>query len=188
MDKIRTFTAIELPLRLKDEIEEYIKALRKVSRGIKWVKTDNLHITLKFIGERSPALTEVVKSALDTVDYTDGLFSIEAAKIGAFPNKRRPRVVWIALNDTPHSALHNLFKAIDIKLQGVGIEKEKRPFSAHLTIGRVKFDEDFGRFWDYTENRPFTSSSFPVKDFSLIKSVLDPHGSQYTVLKKYSLQ
>ncbi len=188
MDEIRSFTAIELPPALKEEIARYIEELRKTQRGIKWVKAKNLHITLKFIGERSAAMTKKITDALDTINYKDGKFSLEAAEIGAFPNKRKPRVIWIGLNAAPPESLVNLQAAVENHLNSIGIEKEKRPFSAHLTIGRIKFGDDFRRLWSYTEKHPFPAFSFDVADFALIKSVLKPEGAQYTIIKKYSLQ
>ncbi len=188
MDEIRSFTAIELPPVLKDEIGRYIVDLKKIQRGIKWVKAENLHITLKFIGEQSPALTADITDALGTIDFNIGKFTVTVAETGAFPNKRRPRVIWLGLSANPENALTDLQASIEKKLETIGIEREKRPFSAHLTIGRVKFGENFGRIWQYIEKYPFPPFSFEVDSFAHIKSLLQKHGAQYTVLKKYSLQ
>jgi 2'-5' RNA ligase len=188
MDEIRSFTAIELPPALKDEIGNYIRDLKKIQRGVKWVKAENLHITLKFIGEQSHALTANITETLGGIDFNSGKFTVTAAETGAFPNKRRPRVIWLGLNAEPPDSLLHLQSAIENKLETIGIEREKRPFSAHLTIGRVKFGDNFGRIWKYVEKYPFPPFSFDVESFALIKSILASQGAQYTVLKKYSLQ
>ena len=188
MERIRSFIAIELPQSLKEKIARYISNMRKVQKGIKWVKMENLHITLKFIGERSQEVTETVKSALSQIDFNKGNFKIEIAHTGAFPNSKNPRVIWLGMKSIPDNALLELQTSIEDTLEITSIERDTRRFSAHLTIGRVKYPQDFSPFRSYLDHHPFNPQTIEINSFSLIKSILKPAGPQYSNLIKYSLQ
>jgi len=188
MEIIRSFIAIELPQSLKENIEHYISDMRKVQEGIKWIKTENLHITLKFIGDRSREVTEIVKSALFRIDFNEGNFKIEIAHTGAFPNRKNPRVIWLGMRSIPDNALLELQTSIEDTLDLAGIERDTRRFSAHLTIGRVKHPQDFSPFRTYLDHHSFNPQTIEINSFSLIKSILKPAGPQYSNLIKYSLQ
>jgi 2'-5' RNA ligase len=188
MKKIRTFAAIDIPPFVKDFIGEFIKHIRGRRRGIKWVNTDNLHITLKFIGEHDEELTQAVESALTPIAAAATPFEITISHMGAFPDRNNPRIIWQKIETRPPLSLLNLHSSIEAALEPLGIEREKRKFSSHLTIGRIKQPSDLEGLWAYEQQHPFPPISFEAESFSLYRSVLKPKGAQYTVLKNYSLQ
>ena len=184
---IRSFTAIELPVELKQNIELYINDLKAAAPKIKWVKAENLHLTLKFIGNQPAAITDKVIANLISNQAITRPFQLSLSEIGAFPNKKKPRVIWLGINADPHESLYSTFKWIEDQLEKIGIERESRRFSAHLTLGRVKFPGDFTALWEYVQNNPFEPYNFKVNEFVLIRSFLKPAGAEYQVIQKYSL-
>ena len=188
MELIRSFVAIELPKTLKKEISQYISIYKKIQDGIKWIEPNNLHITLKFIGERSLDLTASIKTALNMLNYSSTAFRIEIGDIDTFPNRSKARVLFLKLKSNPIDALTTLQSSIESKVESIGIERGKQNFSAHLTIGRNKNSHDLKRLWDYLNKHPIQLDSFNVQSFSLIKSVLMNEGPQYTNLQNYSLK
>jgi 2'-5' RNA ligase len=137
-ETMRTFIAVNLPDELLNKISQitaYFKANLQ-NNTVKWVERQNLHLTLKFLGDITDQQSDDVKSILKTsfVDYAPFTFSIQG--LGMYPNPRNPRVIWLGLTET--EALSKINKTLNQVLVKAGIEKDTRPFSPHLTIGRVK--------------------------------------------------
>ena len=138
MNKIRTFIALDFPLSILDSIEQQTKRLRQTLENdvIRWVLTHNLHLTLKFLGNVPVSHLEFLNQML--VQATDSItqFDLQIGGVGSFPNSNRPRVLWVGIHAP--AALSNLQKAIEEGAKRLGYEKEERPFSPHLTLGRVR--------------------------------------------------
>ncbi|MEY2819761.1 MAG: 2-5 ligase [Chloroflexota bacterium] len=138
MNQIRTFIALDFPLSILDSIEQQTKRLRQTlgNEVIRWVLTHNLHLTLKFLGNVPVSHLEFLKQML--VQSTDSItqFDLQIGGVGSFPNSNRPRVLWVGIHAP--AALSNLQKAIEEGAKRLGYEKEERPFSPHLTLGRVR--------------------------------------------------
>jgi len=183
--KIRCFAAIEIPNDIKQEIDLYVQNLKEIAPEIKWVKARSLHITIKFLGEIEPDLCDSVKTSLDGISDVASSFKIKISDSGAFPNYNRPRVVWLGLSPSPGDALFNIFKWIDNNLSDLGFEKEKRKFSPHLTIGRIKYPGNFSSLFDYMNNNKIGEYEFNVSQVVLMQSQLHPTGAKYTPLKIY---
>ena len=181
-DTIRTFVAIELPHRVIASIAEIQSRFKEYGFNIRWVRPENIHLTLKFLGNIAPEAVEKVCEAVSKAVSASGPLSLEAAGVGVFPHMRRPRVVWVGI--TGHTAgLRVLQKKVDAELLSIGFPKERRPFNGHLTLGRVKgsipakrFQEAFDRCSD------FHAGSFLVDELILFKSDLKSTGSEYTRL------
>jgi 2'-5' RNA ligase len=188
MNEIRTFIAIDLPPFVKDLIGRSIAQFDKTQHGTRWIKTENLHITLKFIGEHDTNLTEKIKNILDSIARVEQSFEIQISYTGAFPNKTNPRIIWQKIESQPPRDLINLQSSIENKLELIGIEREKRNFSSHLTIGRVRQPANLREFWMYEKKHPSPHITFKAKSFSLYQSILKQKGAQYTILENYSLQ
>ena len=135
-EAIRAFIAIELPAELQDKLAAVIDEIQKsAGRSVRWVTPRNIHLTLKFLGNVSPAnldsLTNVIKH--EAIRYPS--FSIGVGGLGAFPNKIRPRVIWVAVSAP--GALAELQRGIDRETNRLGYPGEDHAFSPHLTLGRV---------------------------------------------------
>lgn len=138
---IRTFIAVPLGDALKRELTRDVRALSLAAPRVKWANPDNLHLTLRFLGDvKEPDLQELFDALEDAVSGLSP-FAVEVAGIGAFPNWRHPRVVWAGCGEGSDDAVR-LAEAVEEAVRDLGYDPEKRPFSPHFTLGRVKFPAD----------------------------------------------
>jgi 2'-5' RNA ligase len=181
---MRTFIAINLPEDIKRVVGEYVDALQGVIPDIKWVTPENTHLTVKFLGdvpdERIGMISECVAGAAAGFNP----FDIELAHMGFFPNSHQPRVVWIGA-DGGADHLLELFQTLEDCLETVGVDREEKTFSPHLTIGRVKRHE---RLILPSGIPEFEEVTFQVNGMSLIKSTLTPQGPIYETLSDAAFQ
>jgi 2'-5' RNA ligase len=184
---IRCFIAIPLPSEIRDAIDNYLKELKKLTDAVKWVKTAHIHLTLKFFGEIKVAKVQSIKQCLSDINNTISPFILSVNGSGCFPNKRKPRVFWLGLGAQGLSDLERMYHWLESRLATIDFEKEKRRFAPHLTLGRVKYDDDFSPLFAYLAQMPFSALSFQVDELALIRSRLYPDGAQYTTLEKFSL-
>lgn len=184
---IRTFIAIKITDSIRERIGEFQSRLRQPRGNVKWIRPKSIHITLKFLGdvevERIEEISQVVEKAVDGV----GSFTISVGGVGAFPNERRPRVLWIGV-DEGGDILSDLASRIDMALSQLGFEKEKRKYSAHLTIGRVRSPKGIESTIKTMYSEGFKAESFEVSEIDVMKSQLLPTGAVYTVLHKIKLK
>jgi 2'-5' RNA ligase len=136
MSLLRAFIALEIPPEIQTGISNYVATLKRTSnKAVRWVPVDNIHLTLKFLGDVSPANLEIIKPALRAEASRYKPFIIEIGTLGVFPNLRQPRVIWIGIQAA--STLESLQRGIESVMTRLGYPGEDRPFSPHLTIGRV---------------------------------------------------
>jgi len=181
--KIRTFIALDLPREVINEIkrvQEFIKK-KKLFDG-KLVEPENLHLTLKFLGEIDEDKINEVKNRLKGIKFEG--FEVGFGDIGVFSSKYKKyiRVIWVKLNG---KAVWDLQKKIDEVLEGL-FEREHR-FMGHITIARVKRVYDRQGFLEYIQNLSLRKIKFKVDNFFLKKSELKPEGPFYKDLAKYKL-
>lgn len=182
---IRVFIAIELSGALKESIEFYQTELKKHASGVRWVKPENIHLTLKFLGEIEPEKVEEIQRVLKTVPRDNPAFSLNIKDFGVFPNMSKPRVFWLGVE--LNAAVINLHNTIETTLAGIGIMKDLRKFSPHLTLGRLKQPHNMAALLSYIKEYPFTSVRLNVSEFVLMQSKLKPEGAVYTPICRYSL-
>lgn len=207
---MRCFLAIELPESIKNFIYELIDSNSSIE-GVNLVKKDNLHITLKFLGEVKPDLISAITESLNNLVKEFSPFILKISHPGVFPDKSNPRVIWIGLEYS--DVLKNLADKIEGEMHSYGFEKEQRGFKAHITLARVKnfrngryiFEKILKSFKEKTLINNFCKKDnqipnlsnrvsekainlqFQVREFVLMKSILTPKGSIYEVLEKFSL-
>ncbi len=172
---MRTFIAINLPEKIKDKISETTKEF--LDKGIKKVRKQNLHLTLKFLGDVDEKKLEEIKQTLKTVNYVK--FEISLKNIGFFPNKEFIKVVWIGIEKRRNEVI-GLQKQIDQKLEKCGFRPEIN-YEPHLTIARVKSIKDKKEFLDKIKEIKF-KDNFSVSKFELMESNLSPSGPVYKEL------
>ena len=133
---VRAFVAVRVAGEVADELENFLADLRPLA-NIRWVRREQFHITLKFLGELEPSVIEQVMDSLGPVKYFDP-FTIELNHIGAFPNLSSPRVLWLA-GDKGAFELAGLSRKVnDILYEDAGLERETKRFQAHVTLARLK--------------------------------------------------
>jgi 2'-5' RNA ligase len=138
MSLLRAFIAIEFPKNTLDSIEKQTARLRQ-SLGndiVRWVPTQNLHLTLNFIGDAATSHIEFIKQMLAREAESHQPFDLQLGGLGCFPNPRRPRLLWIGIHAPANLAA--LQKGIETGASRLGYQQEERPFSPHLTIGRAR--------------------------------------------------
>ena len=185
---MRLFIAIELPEDIKDEIVEIEEELRTFWSA-KWVERDNIHLTLKFLGEIEDGRIEEVKRIVSETSQMNYRLSLNLENIGGFPNLKKPRIIWIGVREVEKRVV-NIMENLEEKFIKFGIEPERKKKTPHITIGRIK-----GYLGKYSEKESkvidgliYKSRIFRVESISVIKSVLTPKGAIHTVIKQYPLK
>lgn len=185
MVPLRTFIAADLPPSTRQAIQQNLDNLRQhIGDSVRWVPAKNIHLTLKFIGDISPANVEMLKEMLRAEADSCPSFDVAVGRLGSFPNSRRPRVLFIEVQAP--AELEVLHAGIDTACARLGYESDPRPFSPHLTIGRVRdhvTPESLQSVRDALEHTKIDSlSTVRVDSVHLYKSELRPGGPLYTKL------
>ncbi len=189
-NSLRLFVAVELSQEVHDRLCKLITELKAHgSKSARWVKPENLHLTLKFLGDTPPQAVASVKEAIQGVCASSEAFQMSVRGGGAFPSLRQPRVLWAGLEADSH--LKELAAGLDTALEKLGYRKETRPFSPHLTLARIAYPETSPAF----ENTLKALQAAKDKEFgcvnvrrvTLFQSTLAPGGSIYTPLERYQL-
>lgn len=178
-DVIRTFICIEIPQSIKERINRLQEILRQLDAQISWTKPSNIHLTLKFLGGIEASRIERVKKALERAASAIGPFEVEIGGSGCFPSAQSPRVLWVGFSNVPE-ALQHLNSNIEDELAREGFEREKRKFSPHLTIGRIRAPHNSARVTEALIASGFESEAFIAREVILMRSDLKPTGSIYT--------
>lgn len=183
MTAIRSFIAIDLNPETQKKLGEVIRHLSQVSNNVvRWVPENNIHVTLKFLGDTSPANLEILKKILTTEASRVQAFDLKIEGLGAFPTLRRPRVIWVGVEAPP--ALFALQRSIDTETQRLGYAVEDRPFSPHLTLGRLSHNalpDEIRKIGDMlAASKISIHTSIQVKTVTLYRSDLQPGGAVYT--------
>lgn len=188
-DSWRLFVAVDLPSHVRDRLAEAIERLRGAGWRARWVRPEGSHLTLKFYGSvltgSVPSLEDALRQAVVGVPP----FDVEAAGAGAFPNARRPRVLWIGVGGNL-PALARLQDAVERASAALGFPPEERAFQPHLTIGRVS-PEDLPAMTRIPERLAQLAElppvPIPVDGVTLYRSQLSRGGAVYTALRRFPL-
>ncbi|MCX8062292.1 MAG: RNA 2',3'-cyclic phosphodiesterase [Anaerolineales bacterium] len=189
---LRAFIAIELPSETQKKLGQVIQKLQEQLQGvsIRWVKPHNIHLTLKFLGEISLNNLEAIKEILIKESAEVSPFEFSVGELGAFPNLKRPRVLWLHVAAPPE--LLSLQRAIDLQTARLGYLFEERDYSPHITVGRVNRQvsvDDLTRIASVLQNtRLGLVEVVRVSTVTLFRSDLHPEGSVYTPLATASLK
>ena len=182
MEFIRTFIALEIPEDLRETLSRVQQKLIQKTGGIRWVKPENIHLTLKFLGSTRKDKAEEVCRVLEQTAEGISPFAFNVSGVGAFPNIRNPKVIWAGINADDSLLLFQ--KKLEDALSSVGFPKEKRSFSPHLTLGRVKDTKarkDLRNILEKYSNEGL--GSFEFLRIIFFRSDLQPSGPVYSVLK-----
>jgi 2'-5' RNA ligase len=181
---IRSFIAIDLSDLVRRQLEALAQELRKCGAQVGWVRTEGIHLTLKFLGDVAPESIEDIKPALAGVASQTEPIHIEPAGCGAFPTIKSPRVIWVGLRGQS-GPLAELVRRVDAAMVSLGFKPEDRPFKPHLTLGRVKGRQGLQDLRQVLlAHLDFTAEPFDAVEVVLYKSELRPDGARYTPLFK----
>jgi 2'-5' RNA ligase len=176
---VRCFVAVNLPAPLREEIGAFFAALRGSVRGVRWVAAANLHLTLKFLGDVEQGQVSRVANAVAGALEGSPPVEVTLAGAGVFPPRGRPRVVWLDL----------AAGAEGIALEPLGFPRERRPYTPHLTVGRVKKPGDPAPLLaavDTAGKREW--GGFTASSVDLVRSELFPTGARYSILREVRLK
>jgi 2'-5' RNA ligase len=191
MPTIRTFVAIELAPAILERLGDLQSRMQQdlPPKLLRWVRPEGIHLTLVFLGEIQVEQADRVAEALRQACAGHRPFSVSIAGMGCFPNTRRPRVVWVGV-DEPSGALARLQRDIEGALEPLGFPPEGRRFSPHLTLGRVKGGgrQALEALGTYMEQAKVRVGEMRVEAVHLMRSDLQPGGAVYTELAVVALE
>jgi 2'-5' RNA ligase len=193
METLRIFVAIPLPgALLKGLADVQYRLQGKVPhRSVRWVRSEGIHLTLKFLGDTPRDRITTVQEALMVVARNAPPCTITAEGLGCFPSPSRPRVIWVGVTE-PTGSLKVLSEAIEEAMTSLGYKPERHGFTPHLTLGRVRRGTSRGEKGQISEaitgTRVGQLETFTADRFELIRSELKPSGAEYTTLETFALR
>lgn len=177
---IRSFVAVDLDAAVRQAVRVVQSELARINADVRWVRTEGMHVTLKFLGSVAAPRLERVHDALVARFAVQPVLHVRTRGLGAFPGWRRPRVVWVGLHG---DGLAELAQCVDAALTPLGFEPEQRPFTPHLTLGRVNSPRGWARLEELCQAH--LDDDFGESDISAVtiyQSTLQRGGSVYTPL------
>ena len=190
MDVIRAFIAIELNPEIRLQLGQLIQKFKALRiHAVRWVVVENIHLTLKFLGDVNLTDLDRLSRILLSRAAEFSPVAFQVSGMGAFPNNRKPRVVWVGLQAS--SVLQELHGVIEDAAVQIGIPAEERGFSPHLTLGRVRNDASPADLQTLgsalTSMQASDLGSMTAASFTLFRSDLRPQGPLYTPLAHFPL-
>ena len=180
---MRVFIAVDLPNEIREALSDLQRELRPLTNTVRWVAPDSIHITLKFLGEIPEKRIEDIDAELTGLSWKS--FTVTVHGVGFFPGTRSPRIVWAGM-EAP--TMEGLAEQLDIRMERLGFDKEKRAFRPHITLARAKntrIESSLVTAAAQFEERNF--GSFTVDRVFLFRSTLKASGAVYEKLKEYLL-
>ena len=195
---MRVFVALDLDPAIRQRIQNFVDEIRHTAPGVRWTSGEALHVTLKFIGEKPDAKVSQIVEALSSIRSQP--FQLRFRGAGFFPTAKAARVFWIGIE--AEDALIHLARAIDGSLATIGVAKEDRAFSPHMTLARAsgrsgapgprkndKTNRLFAKLQDFLDSHPAPDfGTMTAREFFLYRSQLLSKGSQYTKIAHFELQ
>ncbi len=186
--EIRSFLAFELPWDIKNIVARVSGELRNSPLDVRWVKVDNIHLTVVFMGTIQMKDLKAIGDEVQKVCLKHGSFDVLLKGMGVFPNRRNPRILWLGL-DGDLERMSYFRDALQKNLTSFGIKEEKRSFKPHLTLGRFRKSNKKGSQLDELQlnYKDLMSPVCSLKELILFKSDLKPAGAVYSKLESWPL-
>ncbi len=180
--------AVEIESALRYELANIQNELKRLNLDIRWVANENVHLTLRFLGEIEETRIDTIKKVLKETASKYPVAEINLEELGTFPTVNNPRVIWIGCKEKGN-ILTRFYTDLEQKLQDVGLEKDDHPFSPHLTLGRVKSRLRIDLLKTYLEQKKdIRLGTQQVPSLTLFQSTLMQTGPIYTRLEKFHLK
>jgi|Deesub1362A_J573_1020465.scaffolds.fasta_scaffold45310_1 2'-5' RNA ligase len=175
---MRCFIAIDVDKEVKDALSELIEKLKRQRANVRWVRGEGIHLTLRFLGEIDEKRVDRIKEAIERSVKGKRCFYMNLKGTGVFPSFSRPRVLWVAVEDSPQ--LKEIYENLQTELEKLGFEKEKRNFHPHITLGRVKSTRGIeGLLGELRRYKEREFGKIYVDRVVLMQSILKPEGAEY---------
>ena len=188
---MRAFIAIDLPIEIKNALSGIQEELKIESLKVSWVKPQNLHLTIKFLGDTSLEQLREIKQTVTEITKTSSAFRIKLQTLGVFPNLQAARIIWIGADQAP-LRLKRIAEQLETMLPETGMPQQQRDFLPHITIGRIKNrldPSDLKKALNRVEKDVSEANwEFDCGKITLFESVLGPAGPTYTVLDQFNLK
>jgi len=188
-DRWRVFVAIEVPTALRRKVTDHIDRLRESIPEVRasWSREDNLHLTLKFVGDLPITSVERLSSAAAIAATKVEPFEIVVEGCGSFPPSGQPRVLWIGIDLGAQTSCLHLTRALEDECAEAGFPREARPFHPHLTIARIRKPRGSRQLAAIHKEIGFTREIVGVAELTVFRSELRSEGSRHTVISRHSL-
>jgi len=186
-ETIRAFIAIELPTQVREGIGQVQVAMQSMGLRGAWIRPENIHLTLRFLGDIRSAAIETIAGAMAEAAKSCGPFQLSGKSVGVFPNTDRPRVLWVGVAGQVER-LQKLQHSLTEQLAGCGYPEERRRFHGHLTVARFKRPPPAGVLLQAIQAQAAfeTEPSF-AGELILLQSLLKPSGAVYSPLRRVGL-
>jgi len=188
---VRSFICIDLPSDIKRSIYGFVSEAKKLDSSVKWVEEQNLHLTLKFLGEEPVTKVDKIRNLLSKMipNLKLSSFRLTLKGFGVFPDWNRPRVIWLGIEGEGVGQLKILRDFIEAEARKLDFVKDSKSFSPHITLGRAKSGKISSMLRAYLEERnDMFLGEFMVGDVILMKSHLLPRGPVYTPIAIFPLK
>jgi len=180
---VRLFIAIEIPENIRASFASLLKEFRSIAPQLRWVRAENLHVTLKFLGETDSSKLGPLQNALSAVRSAEPAI-LDFRGLGFFPQEKRPRVFWAGMESSAN--LKSLAADIDQATHRLGFPLEERPFAPHLTLARFPLPSVPPKVLQAVNDKGGQSfGSLQAHEFHLIESKLKPTGAEYTTVQSF---
>ncbi len=191
MQTERLFLAVGLSSSARKRLAERLLAASERQGKVRWVPLENVHITLKFFGDVSAEQKAAIVNTMERVIANAQPFAVSISGVRIVRGRRRPQMVWATVDDCDNQ-MRRLHGRMERLLEQSCFTRERRPFSPHLTLARVRdgialWEQNALEEWAEAQ-RGFKAISLPVEEIVLMKSELRPHGAEYTVCERFELQ
>lgn len=183
---MRLFVAIELTDEVREALTEVQSALGRTAEGVRWVRAEQLHLTVKFLGETPDAEVARAAEAVARSAARAKPFEMGLTDSGCFPPRGPVRIVWAGMHD-PSGSLLECVNAVEEEMEGIGFPRESRPFSPHITIGRAREGRSSDGTRSAVEGVKMERVGQLVNELTLMSSVLSPKGPSYSVVSRARL-
>jgi 2'-5' RNA ligase len=177
----RTFAAIFPPTEIRNGLSELVEKLRKLCSGVKWVEKENMHLTLRFFGGLTDEQIGAATQCMSELAQLQHAFKARLGVVGAFPSPSRARVIWVGVEEGKEQLVH-IATALDERFVKAGLGQADKPFSPHLTIGRVRIPGKNPELEEAIHALTFSRGEFMINSLTLMKSELTPRGPVYSPL------
>lgn len=185
---MRAFIAIEIGEDTREALRALTQRLRQGAGRVSWVKPENLHLTLRFLGDVEEDALDEMADTLEEAYSRIGPFHAGVRETGVFPNSRRPSVVWAGVAAAA-GKLEEAHAIAEAGARAIGIAPEKRPFRPHITLGRIRNPKAAAGLTARLEaEREFDAGEFAVRSVSLFSSALTPQGALHRRLREFTFR
>lgn len=189
---MRAFIAVDIDTKVRALLDEIVSRLKKgvlfTSAMPNWVAIENIHLTLKFLGEITDSDLKLISETLNNIASDLSPINISVEKLGVFPNKKTPKVLWIGINKGKKEIMA-LQQRVESALANLGFEPDEREFTAHLTLARIKSLRGTTAMMDVvTSHMNMSAGECAINEITVYQSVLQKSGPIYTPIEKFQFK